>query len=60
MFEQILIGVDLTANQGEISDNETFQLEFDSYTKRWYLRTMKDQYWTLESSGGIQATAMKK
>ncbi len=55
-----MTGVDLTANQVEITDNETFQLEFDRNTKRWYLRTMEDQYWTLESSGGIQATAMRQ
>lgn len=53
-------GVDVTANQGEISDDEMFQLEFDPGTNRWYLRTMKDKYWTLETQGGIQASAEKK
>ncbi|KAK2710834.1 protein singed-like isoform X1 [Artemia franciscana] len=53
-------GVDVTANQDEVSDHETFQLEFDLATKRWYLRTMGDRYWTLESGGGIQAGATKK
>ena len=54
------LGVDVTANQDEVSDHETFQLEFDLATKRWYLRTMGDRYWTLESGGGIQAGATKK
>lgn len=53
-------GVDVTANQDEISDHETFQLEFDSSTKRWYIRTMQDRYWTLETGGGIQACGDKR
>ncbi|KAK7861730.1 hypothetical protein R5R35_008703 [Gryllus longicercus] len=53
-------GVDVTANQDEISDHETFQLEFDGSTKRWYIRTMQDRYWTLETGGGIQASSDKK
>ncbi|ODM93290.1 Protein singed [Orchesella cincta] len=53
-------GVDVTANQNEISNYETFQLEFDQTTKRWYIRTMQDKYWTLETAGGIQASADKK
>ena len=50
-------GVDVTANQDEISDHETFQLEFDAATKRWYIRTMQDKYWTLQSGGAIQANS---
>jgi fascin 1/2 len=53
-------GVDVTANQDEISDHETFQLEFDASTGRWYIRTMGDRYWTLESAGGVQASSDKK
>lgn len=53
-------GVDVTANQDEISDHETFQLEFDWTTKRWYIRTMQDRYWTLETAGGIQAAGDKR
>ncbi|XP_046989522.1 protein singed [Schistocerca americana] len=53
-------GVDVTANQDEISDHETFQLEYDAATKRWYIRTMQDRYWTLETGGGIQASSDKK
>lgn len=53
-------GVDVTANQDEISDHETFQLEFDWSTRRWYVRTMQDRYWTLETGGGIQASGDKK
>ena len=51
--------MDVTANQDEISDHERYQLEQDSGTKRWYIRTMQDKYWTLEAGGGIQANASK-
>jgi len=59
-FVSVKQGVDVTANQDEISDDEMFQLEFDVGTSRWYIRTMKDKYWTLETQGGIQASADKK
>ncbi|XP_076041609.1 fascin domain-containing protein singed isoform X2 [Oratosquilla oratoria] len=52
-------GVDVTANQEEVSDHERYQLECDAETKRWYIRTMQDKYWTLESGGGIQANTNK-
>lgn len=32
-------GVDVTANQDEIADDETFQLEYDWSAHRWALRT---------------------
>lgn len=52
-------GVDVTANQDEISDHETFQLEFHEPSKSWHIRTMQDKYWSLDSTGGIQANASK-
>jgi len=59
-FVSVKQGIDVTANQDEISDHETFQLEYDAATGRWYIRTMGDRYWTLETAGGIQASASKK
>ncbi|XP_021950960.1 protein singed isoform X2 [Folsomia candida] len=54
-------GVDVTANQDEISSFETFQLEFEPKSKKWYVRTMQDKYWTVvEATGGIQAGGDKR
>jgi fascin 1 len=52
-------GVDVSANQFDLSDNEIFQLEEDSSKECWNIRTNKNNYWKLESNsggGGIQAT----
>merc|ERR1719282_833247 len=48
-------GVDVTANQEEISDHETFQLEAESGSGKWFIRTMQDKYFTLQAGGGVQA-----
>jgi len=48
-------GVDVTANQEEISDHETFQLENEAMGGKWYIRTMQDKYFTLQAGGGVQA-----
>lgn len=53
-------GVDVTANQDEIGENETFQLEFDWSAHRWGLRTTQDRYWCLSTGGGIQATGNRR
>jgi len=53
-------GVDVTANQEEISDHETFQLEYDDKSKRWYMRTMQDKFFTLGGAGGIQAKEVRR
>ena len=34
----------MTANQEEISNHETFQLEFDPKAAKWAIRTMQDKY----------------
>lgn len=53
-------GVDVTANQDEIGDHETFQLEYDWSAHRWALRTTQDQYFCLSAGGGIQATGARR
>ena len=40
-FVSVKQGVDVTANQEEISDHETFQLEFEPVSGSWYIRTMQ-------------------
>lgn len=59
-YVSIKQGMDVTANQEEISDDETFQLEFDQPSSSWYIRTMKDKYFTLQAGGGVQASETKK
>ena len=41
--------MDVTANQAEISDNETFQLEFQADSSKWNFRTLQDKYDTPSS-----------
>jgi len=53
-------GVDVTANQEEISNDESFQLEFDQDSQKWFMRTMQDKYFSLQSGGGIQASETKR
>lgn len=48
-------GIDLSANQTELSDTEIFQLEEDQNSEKWTVRTNSNKYWKLEIAHGIQA-----
>jgi len=50
-------GIDVTANQDdELTDKETFQIEFDTKKEQWRVRTSDNVCWKLADASGIQAT----
>jgi len=50
-------GIDVTANQDdELSDKETFQIEFDVKKEQWRVRTADNVCWKVADASGIQAT----
>merc|ERR1711934_1013029 len=59
-FVSCSIGMDVTANQDEISDNETFQLESQADSAKWNFRTLQDKYFSVQPGGGVQAGEAKR
>lgn len=51
-----LVGIDVTANQEEETDKETFQMEYNREADAWAFRTIDNKYWSLDAaSAGVQA-----
>jgi len=56
-FRALDAGIDVTANQDdELTDKETFQIEFDTKKDQWRVRTADNVCWKLADANGIQAT----
>lgn len=48
-------GVDITANQDEETDNETFQAEYIKQHNKWAFKTIHNKYWTFDLvTSGVQ------
>lgn len=50
-------GINVSANQDEELDHETFLMQIDQETKKSTFYSSTGGYWTLVTHGGLQATA---
>lgn len=51
-----LLGVDLSANQNDVTQHETFQLEYDAKGDRWCISTFEGKYWAFGAASTVQAS----
>ena len=49
--------LDVSANQCELADTETFQLEEQPANEKWTFRTNANKYWKVESGNCLKATS---
>ncbi|XP_048843898.1 fascin-2b [Brienomyrus brachyistius] len=56
-FVSIRQGVSVSANQGDETEMETFQVEIDKESRKCVFQTKAGDSWTLVSHGSIQCTA---
>lgn len=47
-------GVDLSANQNELTKQETFQFEYNAKDLSWHITTQEGHYWALGGASTIQ------
>jgi len=53
-------GQELSANQDDVTDAEFFQLEVDTKTKLWSIRSHKNLLWTIGEDGAVSASAKSR
>ncbi|KAH9401048.1 Fascin [Tyrophagus putrescentiae] len=49
-------GVDLSANQNDVTQHETFQLEYEAKGDRWCISTFEGKYWAFGAASTVQAS----
>lgn len=53
----MILGVDLSANQCEVTQHEAFQMEYDNQLDCWYFSTKDGKYWSLGAASTVQASS---
>lgn len=49
-------GVDLSANQNDVTQHETFQLEYEAKGDRWCISTFEGKYWAFGAASTVQVS----
>jgi len=49
--------MDLSANQNDVTQHETFQLEYDSSHDCWHISTFEGKYWSFGAASTVQAAS---
>jgi len=53
-------GIEVSANQTDVTDAEFFQIEINKQTKQWSFRTNKDLFWTIDDAGTVNGNAKER
>lgn len=49
--------MDLSANQNDVTQHETFQLEYDGVQDHWFISTFESKYWAFGVASTVQASS---